>query len=408
MPPALRYRDFRLLLASSFLSYSSVWMQRLVVGWLMLKLTDSPVFVGVAFAARALPHLLLGAFAGTISDRMNRKHLVIGVQVWSAALSMAMAMLVLLQDVTPWQAIAFSFLYGTVQTFDLPARQALVCDLTGREVLMNALSLNEISRRATSVLGPLLGGLLIDAIGMGGVFLSMAGMSGLGLMAMLPLRAPMPVAPPAPQRGDALRRLAGNLLVNLVDGVRVIGRNQVTLALVFLVAACEVFAFSYAAMMPIFVERVLHLEASGYGYLTAAVGMGSLLGAIGLASLGEYRHKGWLMSVAFFFFGAFLLGFSASTWFELSLLLLVGVGAVACAFDTLTQTLLQQNVPEAMRGRAMGAWVLAIGMGPVGTLYLGLVADRLGAPLAVGANAAVVCLMALAVLAGMSRIRRLP
>lgn len=397
MLPALRYRDFRLLLASSFLSYASVWMQRLVVGWLILKLTDSAVFLAMAFAARALPNLLLGAFGGTVADRLDRKRLVMGVQFSSAGLSLAMGTLVLTQEVNPWQVIAFSFFYGAVQSFDIPSRQALVYDLTGREVLMSALSLNEIGRRFTAVLGPLLSGVLIEAIGIGRVFLWMSAMSALGMLAIGAVRTP-----PA-----EIRARQEAVLRNLIEGVKAIGRNQVTATLLLLTMACEVFAFSYAALMPIFAADVLHLDASGYGYLTAAVGLGAVTGAVGLASLGDYRHKGWLLTGAFLLFGIFLLAFSFSTWLGLSLVLLVGVGVASCAFDTLQQTLLQANVPEEMRGRAIGAWVLAIGTGPLGTMYLGLMAGQIGAPLAVGLNGALVAAMALGVLVGLPRIRRL-
>ncbi|MCL4370670.1 MAG: MFS transporter [Chloroflexi bacterium] len=396
MLPALHYRDFRLLLASSFLSYASVWMQRLVVSWLILELTDSAVFLGVAFAARALPNLLFGAFGGTISDRVNRKYLVAGVQLSSAVLSLLMGALVLAQDVNPWQVIAFSFCYGAIQSFDVPSRQALVYDLTSRDVLMNALSLNEVGRRFTAVLGPLLSGVLIETIGIGRVFLWMSAMSALGMIAIAAVRTP-PVRIPAREA----------VLHNLIEGVRVIARNQITATLVLLTMACEVFAFSYAAMMPIFASDVLHLDASGYGYLTAAAGLGTVVGAIGLASLGEYQHKGWLLTGAFLSFGVFLVAFSTSTWFGLSLVLLVGVGVASCAFDTLQQTLLQKNVPEEMRGRALGAWVLAIGMGPIGTMYLGLMAGHIGAPMAVGLNGALVVAMAVAVAMGLPRIRGL-
>ena len=397
MLAALRYREFRLLLANTFLAYASVSMQRLVVAWLVLKLTDSPAFLGVAFAARALPYLLLGAFGGTVADRLNRKRLLLTVQTLGAALSLLTGTLVLTQGVGPWLAIAITFCYGVIHAFDMPARQSLVYDLTHREILMNALSLNEIGRRATTVVGPLAAGVLIEAIGIGRVFLLMATLSALGLAALAPIVTPL--RPRQAGEESALR--------DLVEGVRVIGRNQVTATLLVMAIGCEIFAFSYASMMPIFADKVLGVHASGYGYLTAAAGLGAFTGAIVLASLGEFRHKGWLLTGAFLLFGVFLLAFSSSGWFVLSLVLLVGVGMMSVTFDTMEHTLLQKNVPEEMRGRAVGAWVLSIGMGPVGTMYLGLVADRIGAPLAVGINGAIVSVLALAVLVGLPRVRRL-
>jgi MFS family permease len=385
------------LLASSLVSFISVWMQRLVIGWLILTLSDNPLVIASAFAARSLPNLLFGAFGGAVADRFSRKRLLIIVQSATTMLSVATGILAISAEVSPWMVIAVSFCFGAAQSFDNPARQALVYDLTSRDTLMNALSLNEVCRRAMSVVGPLVGGWLIEAFGLGRVFLLMAALTAAGMSILALVRAP------ALSRSHRRERV----LQSLWEGVRVIAGNPVTAWLVALTMACEIFAFSYMAMMPIFAHNVLQVGAAGYGYMTAAAGLGAVLGATILAALGNYQRKGWLLCGAFLLFGVSIVAVAMSTWFPLTLVFLLGVGLAGCAFDTLQQTLLQENVPEDMRGRAMGAWVLAIGMGPVGSLYLGAVAGTIGAPLAVGINGAVVVLLAISTAMFLSRVRRL-
>jgi MFS family permease len=373
-------------------------MQRLVIGWLILTLSENPLVIASAFAARSLPNLLFGAFGGAIADRLSRKRLLLAVQIGAAGLSVLAGILALYSELNPWLVVAISFCFGTAQAFDNPARQALVYDLTSRETLMNALSLNEICRRSMSVLGPLIGGWLIEAFGLGRVFLLMAALTAAGMAVLAMLRDPRRCHPPRQER----------VWSSLWEGVRVIAGNPVTAWLVILTMVCEIFAFSYMAMMPIFANTLLQVGAAGYGYMTAAAGFGAVMGATILASLGEFRRKGMLLCGAFLLFGVSLAAVSLSTWFPLTLLFLMGVGMAGCAFDTLQQALLQENVPEEMRGRAMGAWVLAIGMGPVGTMYLGAVAGSIGAPLAVGVNGAIVAAMAIATVALLPKIRQLP
>ncbi|MBI2304213.1 MAG: MFS transporter [Chloroflexi bacterium] len=395
---AFRYRSFRLLWFSAFLWSTGTWMQQLAMGWLMLKLTSgSASYTAATFAVRSLPYLLLGVFAGAVADRMSRKGLLILVHLASALVSFLTAALVAQGLIDPWLILTISFIYGALQTISMPPRQALVYDIVDKEDTMNALALNTMGMRFMSVVGALVAGLTMETIGIASSFLIMGVTYLPGIVALYLI--------PSLERGSL--RDPESVFRKTVAGLRYIVTNQITATLLILAIAVETFAFSYRVVVPIFADTLLKVAASGYGYLTAASGVGALLGTLLLASLGNFHYKGWLIMGISLFFGLFLLGFSASSWFWLSLLLVMGVGMTSASFDAMQHILLQQNVPDQMRGTVLGAWLVSVGVGPVGMMYLGLAADWMGAPLALAINGAVVVVISLAVILALPRLRAL-
>ncbi len=394
---SLRFRDFRLFWASTFFYSVGTGMEHVAVGWLVFDITGSAFMVGVAAAARMAPLFFLGILSGAMADWLERRLFLLFSALGGVAVAAIMAMLLLSGDPPVWAVVVLVAAGGCVLAFTLTTRKAYTYDIVGPEHALNGLSLNQMAMQVGGIAGALASGALIELVGPGWQYLGVGG-SYLG-SALILLVIGRSARTAEPQREPVLR--------NLVGYIRFLRENRVIMALMCLTSITEVLGFSHMTMLPVFAKEVLHVGPAGLGYLTAVRQAGGLLGLALLANLRDYRRKGLLMFIIATAFGIGLMGFSLSTALVYFIVVLAAVNACAMSVDTLYKTLMQSNVPDEQRGRAMGSWVLSIGVAPVGHLGVGGLATALGAQGALLVNGAMLAGVSLAAAIGLPKIRRL-
>ena len=394
---SLRFRDFRLFWVSTFFYSVGTGMEHVAVGWLVFDITGSAFMVGVAAAARMAPLFFLGILSGAMADWLERRLFLLFSALGGVAVAAIMAMLLLSGDPPVWAVVVLVAAGGCVFAFTLTTRNAYTYDIVGSEHALNGLSLNQMAMQVGGIAGALASGALIELVGPGWQYLGVGG-SYLG-SALILLVIGRSARTAEPQREPVLR--------NLVGYIRFLRENRVIMALMCLTSITEVLGFSHMTMLPVFAKEVLHVGPAGLGYLTAVRQAGGLLGLALLANLRDYRRKGLLMFIIATAFGIGLMGFSLSTALVYFIVVLAAVNACAMSVDTLYKTLMQSNVPDEQRGRAMGSWVLSIGVAPVGHLGVGGLATDLGAQGALLVNGAMLAGVSLAAAIGLPKIRRL-
>jgi MFS family permease len=372
-----RSAAFRWLWCATLASSGAQQMERTATAWLALQSGGGPLAVGLVFAARSTPSLLLGLAAGTIADRTDRRRQLLAVCGAACALMAAIGWIVGAGTIRVWQVVAISFAAGCIQVFDTPARQALVLDTTSRAVAPNAMALNALASRGSGALGALGAGVLIPLIGVAHCYFVIAAAYGLAavLIAVLRVSRVGRVAVVHPPFGSALRDAAR--LIFGVPAVRTLTISGI---------ACEVFAFSYGSALPVVARDVLMAGPEGLGTLNAAVSIGGTVALALLSLLGGRVRREPALGTIFAVYGVSLLVLASTRDLAVAAAVLVVTGICAGAFDVLQQTLIQLAVPEEQRGRAVGIWVLGVGSAPVGYLEMGALIATLGAPVALLIN----------------------
>jgi len=390
---ALRHRNFRLFFSGQLISLIGTWMQNIAQDWLVFRLTGSPLLLGLVAFLGQIPVLLLSPVAGIVADRRSRHRTVITTQSLSMVLGLTLAALTLGKVVRVWEIIVLASLLGTVNAFDIPARQAFLIDMVGREDLLNAIALNSSMFNGARIIGPAIAGILVASIGEGWCFFA-NGVSYIAVIAgLMMMRLTQRMA--LQEHGSAIE--------NIIEGFRFARHTAPVRALLLMVGVVSFAAMPYTVLMPVFVGHVLHGGARQLGLLMGATGLGALAGALTLASKTHVRGLGRWVWVAATCFGTSLILFSLTRSLWASIAALVPAGFSMMIQMGATNTLLQVMVPDRLRGRVMSLFsMMFIGMGPIGALVAGIVAAKVGAPWTVGVGG-VACLVAGAVFA-----RRLP
>ena len=394
---SFRFRDFRLFWASTFFYSLGTGMEHVAVGWLVFDITGSAFIVGVAAAARMAPLFFLGILSGAMADWLERRLFLLFIALSGMAVAGIMAVVLLTGEPPIWAVIVLVAAGGCMLAFTLTTRNAYTYDIVGPEHALNGLSLNQMAMQAGGIGGAIISGALIDLVGPGWQYLAV-GASYLGSASVLLVigrstRTAQPLREP--------------VLQNLVGYLRFLRENRLIFILMCLTSITEVLGFTHMTLLPVFAKEVLHVGPAGLGYLTAVRQAGGLLGLALLANLRDYRRKGLLMFIIATGFGVGLMAFSVSAALVYFIIVLAAVNACAMAVDTLYKTLMQSNVPDEQRGRAMGSWVLSIGAAPVGHLGVGGLATALGAQGALLVNGAVLAGISLVAAIGLPKIRRL-
>jgi MFS family permease len=375
---ALRHRNFRLFFGGQLISLIGTWMQQVAQSWLIFRLTNSSLLLGMVSFASQIPVFLVSPIGGHAADRLDRRRIMIATQTASMILAFALAALTLSGRVREWHIIVLAVLLGVVNAFDLPARQAALVQMVEREDLMNAIALNSSMFNGARVVGPAIAGLLVAAIGEGWCFFAngasyIAVIIGLMMMRM-----------PATLEGHAV---SGTAMENIIEGFRYVAHTAPIRALLLLIGVVSFCGMPYAVLMPVFAENILHSGARGLGILMGASGIGALIGSIALAMRSSVRGLGTWVAVSAGAFGVTLAVFALSRSMVLSAIVLVPVGTMMMVQMASSNTLIQSMVPDALRGRVMSVYsMMFMGMGPLGSLLAGSVADSVGAPLAVAAG----------------------
>ncbi len=372
---AFHHRNYRLFFSGQLISLTGTWMQSVAESWLVYRLTGSSALLGVSAFASQIPVFLFATIGGTVADRVNRHRIIVATQTTSMVLPLILAVLTLTGRVHVWHVFALAACLGIVNAFDIPARQAFLVDMVGRDDLMNAIALNSSMVNGARIVGPAVAGVMVAAVGEGWCFLIngvsyIAVIVGL-LMMNVPARRPRGVERPSPVH-------------ETIEGFRFVIRTAPIRALLVLLGLISFAGMPYAVLMPVFAESILHGGARGLGLLMGASGCGALAGALSLASKRGVRGLGSWVGVSAAGFGAALILFSLSRTFWLSALLLVPVGGAMMVQMASSNTLIQAMVPDELRGRVMAVYsMMFMGMAPFGALWAGWVAERIGAPLTV-------------------------
>ncbi len=347
-------------------------MQHVAMGWLVYRLTGSPLMLGIVGFCTQIPSLVLTPAAGVVADRFNRHRILLLTQALAMAQALTLAGLVYAGVVTVWHVIPLALLLGCINAFDLPARQSFFVDMIGdREDLANAIALNSSMVNGSRLVGPSLAGLLIARWGEQVCFL----INGVSYIAVIGALLAMRLAARQPAAQD------GSFLGGVRDGLLYAGRSAPIRALLLLVALTSLMGMPYTVLLPVFASKVLGGEASLFGFLAAAPGVGALCGAIWLAARRGVRGLDKAVALAAILFGAGLIAFSLSrvTWLSLLFLGVAGFGLILQLASS--NTILQTIVEDRMRGRVMSLYIMAlIGVAPFGSLVAGALADLIGAP----------------------------
>ena len=393
----LTIADFRRLWGSTLVSSLGSWIQLVGSGWLVLQLTNSPFWLGLNSLATALPILFFSLFAGVLVDRVDRRRVLLAAQSIAAVSALTLGLLTLFGVVQVWHVLALTFCSSTAMAFHMPAWQALVPDVVGKERIMNATGLTSAAFNGAAVLGPAVAGLILSAFGPAACFLINAVSYAAMIWAIWSISTECV--------GTNART---NLLESLGEGLHFIRRHRVVFALFWLATIASLLGRSYIQVMPVFARDVLQGGPRLYGILMAASGVGALAGSLATASLSRFERKGLLLLASAALLGGALVGFGLSHLVALSLGLLVLVGGGTTLYMGATTTLLQQNVPDDIRGRIMSVYsLIAAGVMPLGGMLLGSAASLTGnAGLVVAVGGAIVVASALAVGSVLPPLRR--
>jgi MFS family permease len=366
---ALHNRNFTLLWAGLIVSNMGTWMQNVANGWLVLQLTNSPLWLGILGLSFAIPMIILPPLAGAVVDRVNRIRLLFFTQSMQIVIALTLATLTWFGRIEVWHILLATAFGAALLAFDNPARQALVPALVHPRDLLNALSLNSATYTGAALIGPALAGIMLEPLGAGTLFF----LNGISFLAVIFALASM----------REVRTHSGGQHGTLGDtfwkGISYAWNDRMVLALLALSSVGAIFGRSYQNLLPAFSRDIWKAGPQGYGLLLAAAGGGAVLGAFGLASIKQMKNQGAVMLVSGMLFGLTLIAFSLSPFFVLGMVLLVIAGITSTVFSTVISTFIQLSVPNEMRGRVMSLYtVTLIGLPSLGALGSGALAEWLG------------------------------
>ena len=385
VPRAFRYSNFRWFWLNGATQAMAQGMQFLVLGLLVLDITDSSYQLGLVIFAYGVPNVLFALLGGIIADRANRLKLLISTRIYVSVLLFALAILRITDLLEIWHVYTVVVLLGTIQAINMPARGAMVADLVERDDLMNAVALHTMVNQTGLMIGPAAAGGIIELAGIGPTLLVNAGLYLSGIPFLLFIRG-LP-------RQSAAR--GATLLADLRAGLQCVRSTPVLYTVLGMILAFAFFVLSFRHVMPGFAKEVLEIGAGGTGLLLLALGLGSLLGTLILAALGNFRRKARLFMASGLLVSVVLTLFAWSPWFWASWIILLFVGLAIGFFVPLAITLVQLNVPSELRGRVISIFTLAPAVSFVGALPLAAAANLISWPVAFTGGAALSLLVAL-------------
>jgi MFS family permease len=370
--PAFESKDYRLWFAGQSISLVGTWLQNTGQSWLVLKLTNSPLKLGLLTSIQFLPSLILSVFIGPIIDRYPKRSILLFTQIMYALAAAALAVVAFGGHAQYWHVLVIAAVTGIISAIDWPTRQSFVGEqVNDRSAVVNAVALNSTMFNIARVIGPGIGGVLIAAVGIPWTF-ALNSVSFIAVIISLLLMK----AGRKPTRSNK-----GNYAQEVREGAQYIARNQVIISLLVIAGMISLFLLNFNILIPSFAKLTLGLQADGFGGLMSAMGVGALAAGV-LMSLGGARLEptpvyiygsGFILAVAMV-----LVGIQRN--FYVTGLLLVFCGFGMAALSTMCNTALQMQSPDSMRGRVMAAYNLVfVGSTPIGALYAGKISDVLGA-----------------------------
>ncbi len=390
---ALAVPNYRLYIGGQSISLAGTWMQMAAQSWLVLTLTHSATALGVIVALQTLPVLILGPYGGVIADRVNKRKAMITLQAMMGIQALVLGLLTVTNSVRLWEIGVLAFILGLNNAFENPARQSFMLELVGPEHLRNAVSLNSTMVNVARVVGPAIGGLMIAAVGTGWCFLinAVSFVAVINSLTRMDRTALAPVPPMARAKGQ------------LRDGLRYV-RHEPRLALPLAMAAVVgCLAYEFQVTLPYMASHGLHVGSAGYGFMTAAMGVGAVVGGLAMAARGKIGS--YALIIAALGYGVTMTLSAIAPNLALELLALALVGGAGVVFMSMTNATLQMRAAPEMRGRVMALWFVSFqGSTPIGGPIVGALMAGYGARSGLGIGA-VACFVVAA--AGALTLRRL-
>lgn len=393
---ALAYPQYRRYWFGNLAAVSGQQMMWVAQGWLVYRLTDSPLYLGYAGLASALPAIFLNLIGGVFADRLDQRRVILATQAIIAVAVAALATLIALDLVRVWHVLTVAFISGATQAFNNPARQSIFPQLVDRKDLMNAVSLNSIVWQGTRVVAPSAGGLIVAALGEAVTFYIVAAtMMVLGVVVI-----GLKVERQARRRDRAI-------LSDLGEGLSFISHNFLFAFLIGMSFFSSFFGMSVHQLIPVFARDILAVGPAGMGLLLSLSGVGSVLGVFLIGILGGYDRKGMLIIGGATAYGFCIMLFAVSSVYLLSATAMFFLGVFSSVYMITMQTTLQLRVPDELRGRVMGVYGMTHNIGPLGALQAGVIAAAFSAPLAVAIGGCAIVFFALSAALTRTELRRL-
>ena len=394
----MKHPNYRLWFWGQLISLFGSWMQSTALGFLIFELTKSPAFLGLTGFAAGVPTWLFMLMAGVVADRVPRRRVMIYTQTAMMILAFATAILVFTGTIRPWHIILLALGMGTANAFDAPARQALVQDLVPFEDMTNAIALNAAMFNTSVALGPAFGGMIYALVGPGWCFF----VNGLSFVAVILALAKMKLPAFSPQPQTA------SLATDLKEGLRYVAHEPIVRTVMALLFVISLFGFSFMTLIPAWTVNILHGNATTNGFLISARGLGSLLSALFIASLGRFRFRGKILTFGSFAFPLLMILFSFIRGALPAYLVIFLSGFAIVLVFNMSNATVQNLSPDYLRGRVMGIYSLVFfGSMPLGSLLIGTMAEKIGEPPAVVIGSLIALFFSALVWVFMPRLRAL-
>jgi MFS family permease len=359
---SLAIPNFRLYFIGQAISLCGTWMQTIGQAWLVLKLTNSGVALGLVTAVQFLPILFLGAWGGVIADRFPKRTLLYFTQISAGLLALLLGILVATGTVELWMVFVIAAVFGLINVIDNPTRQTFIMEMVGEKNLTNAISLNSTQVNLARVVGPAIGGALIATAGLAPLFF----INAVSYVAVLFALFKMSASELHPT--VIVSRVKGQVIA----GLRYVMSNSILRDTLFMMAIIGTLTYEFTVILPLFAEFTFHSGASGYATLTVAMGFGSMLGGLYSASRKKTTPK--MLTIAAFFFGIAMLIAAGAPTFLLATIAMMLVGFCSIIFLSMGNVTLQTESAPQMRGRVMALWAVAfIGSTPIGGPIIGYI-----------------------------------
>ncbi len=363
----LRIVDFRYLFVANMMMFMAFQMRNVVQSWLALELTDSQAWVGVINGSPAAAIILLSLIGGVASDRWPKRDILLWVRLGLGLVNFVVGYLVMIDAISIWHLLFLSLAQGGAIAFGMPASQTIVQDIVGRGRLLSAVSLNQSLSTVGGIAGPAAGGALLGLFGVAPVYFVITAIYIPAIYATWRIKT----------RTRVERPPNSNAIADIKEAL-VYVRSSPPLRILVALNTLGLIAGFIFPIIPIYARDVLEVGESGFGILMAAFGVGALVGGLGLAFVGNVKHKGWLLMLAVVIGDptSILFGFSRDFYFSTGLLFLFGVGAAF--YITTVSTLFQTYAPDHLRGKIMAVYALTLQLFPLGWMLGGFTAETLG------------------------------
>ncbi len=365
MKGLLQQRDFRLMWVAGGLDNTGRWMDSVVMGLLVLDLTDSAFQVALLFVFRWVPMLAFALISGMIADRTNRWAIMMAARTVAVAATAFLLALVLMDNVAPWHVFIASFFLGWLFVLEFPSRRSLIYDLVGSERIVSAMSLETINSTLGKFIGPFMAGLLIELTGFSGTYVFLMAVYAVSFVLILVMKGRGPVRVPAPYA----------FWSTVSRGFKYSVNNSVIRSVLIITLIMNAMAFSVESLFPVVARDHLGVGAGLTGILISAQAIGSLAAATVIASLAVVRFHGRIFCLGLSLQLLSLLFFALSPWYPVSFLMLMLAGLGAAGYSTMQSTIILISAEPEMRGTALGMLGQCIGVAAVGGLAVGVVAN---------------------------------